>query len=153
MNATRHTLDRNSLLLSEDELEQLLAISLDLENDRAISKRASTHHLYMQFLRISLAKTESERFSKLTRNEQHLLEQIAVRCEINNPINVSEACQMRRFGCISTVNHQIQKLSSLGLINLDSSGNDRRKKFINLSARGIEYFKQIEDCLDSALMS
>ncbi len=75
-----------------------------------------------------------------------------VRSEMGNPISVSEACQMRQFGCISTVHHQIHKLSTAGLVVLDSDQNDRRKKFISLSKDGLEYFKQIENCLDTALM-
>ena len=71
---------------------------------------------------------------------------------MGNPFNVSEACLMRQFGCISTVHHQIQKLSSEGLIFLDLDKHDRRKKFINLSSYGLEYFKHIEDCLDKALL-
>ena len=59
---------------------------------------------------------------------------------------------MRQFGCVSTVHHHIQNLSTVGLITLDVNKKDRRQKFINLSSDGLEYFKQIEDCLDLALI-
>ena len=152
MNATRHMPNRGEALLSNAELAELLAISSDLEDERPVVKKPSTHQLYMQFLQISLANAPNTSLPNLTLKEQHLLEQIAVRSEMGNPISVSEACQMRQFGCISTVHHQIHKLSTAGLVVLDSDQNDRRKKFISLSKDGLEYFKQIENCLDTALM-
>ena len=145
--------DRRRVLLSNDELAQLLAISSDLEDEKPVFKRANTHHLYMQFLQNSLENTPNKSLPMLTLNEQHLLEKIAVRCELGSPMNISEACLMRQFGCISTVQHQIHKLSEAGLISLDAVQNNRRKKFINLSPEGLEYFKRIEDCLEKALLS
>ena len=60
---------------------------------------------------------------------------------------------MRQFGCVSTVHHQIQKLSAAGLTLLGVDQKDRRKKFITLSTNGLRYFEKIEDCLDAALMN
>jgi DNA-binding MarR family transcriptional regulator len=145
--------DCRRVLLSNDELAQLLAISSDLEDEKLAFKRRNTHHLYMQFLENSLENMPNKSSATLTINEQHLLEQIAVRCEQGNPMNVSEACLMRQFGCISTVHHQIHKLSAAGLISLDTVQNNRRKKLINLSSDGLKYFKRFEDCLDKALLS
>jgi DNA-binding MarR family transcriptional regulator len=145
--------DSRRVLLSNDELTQLLAISSDLEDEKLAFKRRNTHHLYMQFLQNSLENMPNKSSAMLTINEQHLLEQIAVRCEQGNPMNVSEACLMRQFGCISTVHHQIHKLSATGLISLDAVENNRRKKLINLSSDGLKYFKRFEDCLDKALLS
>ena len=152
MNAMRHMPDRSEALLSRDELDQLWAISSDLQNERAAFKKQNTHHLYMQFLQLSNANASPKSWPTLTLNEHHLLEQIAVRCEAGKPVSVSEACRMRQFGCISTVHHQLQKLSVAGLNHLDVDHKDRRKKSISLSAHGLEYFEQIEDCLDKALM-
>lgn len=152
MNATRYMPESSKVFISNEELDQLMAISSDLEEERISRKKSNTHHMYMQFLQNALAEKPNKNSPSLTPNEEHLLEQIAIRCEMGNPINVSEACLMRQFGCVSTVHHQIQKLSSAGLIFLDLDKTDRRKKFINLSADGLEYFKQIEDCLDKALL-
>jgi DNA-binding MarR family transcriptional regulator len=152
MNATNYRPDTSKAFLSNEELTQLLAISGELEDEIPALKKSTTHHLYMQFLQISLANRPQKNLVTLTLNEQHLLEQIAIRCEIGNPINVTEACQMHQFGCISTVHHQIHKLNTLGLIFLEADQDDLRKKLINLSPDGLEYFKQIEDCLDLALM-
>ena len=152
MNATRYIPERSKIFISNEELDQLLAISSDLEEERISLKKSSTHHMYMQFLQYALADKPNKNSPLLTPNEQHLLEQIAIRCEMGNPINVSEACLMRQFGCVSTVHHQIQNLCLAGLISLDVDKKDRRQKFINLSFEGLEYFKQIENCLDSAMM-
>lgn len=152
MNAFRYKLEQSKIFISNEELDQLMAISGDLENERILLKKSNTHHMYMQFLQNALADKPNKNSPKLTLNEQHLLEQIAIRCELGNPSNVSEACLMRQFGCVSTVHQQIQKLISAGLIFLDLDKNDRRQKFINLSSDGLEYFKQIEDCLDKALL-
>jgi len=152
MNETRQTPHRNGALLSNEELDQLWAISSNPEDEKTASKRQSTHHLYMEFLQLSSASTSSRSLPNLTPNEKHLLEQIAVRCDLGNPISVSEACLMRQFGCVSTVYHHIQKLSAAGLILLGVDQKDRRKKFISLSTHGLRYFEQIEDCLDAALM-
>lgn len=152
MNAKNHTPESNNALLSNDELTQLLAISGEIEDEMQGFTKSNTHHLYMQFLQISLANKPTANLAILTLNEQHLLEQIAIRCEMGNPVSVTEACQMRQFGCISTVHHKIQKLNALGLIFLDADHVDLHKKFITLSANGLNYFKQIEDCLDMALM-
>jgi len=152
MNATRYMLESTKVFISNEELDHLMAISSDLEEERISLKKSNTHHMYMQFLQNALAEKPNKNYPTLTPNEEHLLEQIAIRCEMGNPINVSEACLMRQFGCVSTVHHQIQKLSSAGLIFLDLDKTDRRKKFINLSSEGLEYFKKIEDCLDKALL-
>lgn len=151
MNATRYTPERSKVFISNEELDQLLAISGDLEEERITLKKTNTHHLHMQFLQNALAEKPNKNSPKLTLNEQHLLEQIAIRCEMGSPINVSEAGLMRQFGCVATVHHHIQNLCAAGLIFLDVDQKDRRKKFIYLSSDGLEYFKQIEDCLDSAL--
>ena len=151
MNATRYTPERSKVFISNEELDQLMAISSDLEDERIALKKSSTHHLYMQFLQMALTNKPNKIWPTLTPNEQHLLEQIAIRSDMSNPISVREACLMRQFGCVSTIHHQIQKLSAAGLISLQLDKNDRRKKFINLSPDGLEYFKHIEDCLDKAL--
>ena len=152
MNETRQTPHRNVSLLTNAELDQLWAISSDPADEKPAFKKQSTHHLYMEFLQRSSANTSNRSLPELTPNEQHLLEQIAVRCYQGNPMSVSEACLMRQFGCVSTVHHQIQKFSTAGLILLGVDQKDRRKKFIDLSANGLRYFEQIEDCLDAALM-
>ena len=152
MNETRQTPYLNKPLLTHDELDQLWAVSHDSVDDKTAIKKQSTHHLYMEFLQLTSADTSNRSLPKLTPNEQHLLEQIAVRCETGKPISVSEACLMRQFGCASTVHHQIQKLSAAGLILLGVDQKDRRKKIIDLSTNGLRYFEQIEDCLDAALM-
>jgi DNA-binding MarR family transcriptional regulator len=152
MKETSQTLQRNGALLTNDELDQLWAISSEPTIEKTIYKKQSTHHLYMEFLQLSSASTSNKSLPNLTPNEQHLLEQIAVRCDLDNPISVSEACLMRQFGCASTVHHLIQKLSATGLILLGVDQKDRRKKFISLSTNGLRYFEQIEDCLDTALM-
>ena len=152
MKETSQTFHRNGALLTNDELDQLWAISSEPTIEKTIYKKQSTHHLYMEFLQLSSASTSSKSLLNLTPNEQHLLEQIAVRCDLDNPISVSEACLMRQFGCVSTVHHQIQRLRAAGLILLGVDQKDRRKKFINLSTSGLRYFEQIEDCLDAALM-
>jgi len=153
MNETRQTPNPNESLLTNAELDQLWAISSDPADEKTAFKKQSTHHLYMEFLQSSSANTSNRSVPKLTPNEQHLLEQIAVRCEAGNPISLSQACLMRQFGCASTVHHQIQKLSAAGLILLGVDQKDRRKKFITLSTIGLRYFEQIEDCLDAALMN
>ena len=152
MNATRYMPEPSKVFISNEELDQLMAISSDLEDERALLRKSNTHHMYMQFLQNTLAEKPNKKSPTLTLNEQHFLEQIAIRSEMESPINVSEACLMSQFGCVSTVHHLIQKLNSTGLINLDLDKADRRKKFINLSSDGLEYFKQIEDCLDKALL-
>ena len=152
MNATRYTPERSKVFISNEELDQLMAISSDLEDERIALKKSSTHHLYMQFLQMALTNKPNKTWPTLTLNEQHLLEQIAIRSDMSNPISVREACLIRQFGCVSTIHHQIQKLIAAGLIVLQSDENDRRKKFINLSLDGLKYFKHIEDCLDKALM-
>ena len=151
MNATRYMPERGKVFISNEELDQLMAISSDLEDERNSLKKSNMHHMYMQFLQNARAEKPNKNSPMLTLSEQHLLEHIAIRCEMGNPINVSEACLMRQFGCVSTVHHHIQNLCSAGLVFLDVDQKDRRKKFISLSPDGLEYFKQIEDCLDSAL--
>ena len=152
MNETRQTPHRNGALLTNDELDQLWAISSGPADEKVTLNKQSTHHLYMEFLQLSSASSSNRNLPNLTPNEQHLLEQIAVRCDVGHPMSVSEACLMRQFGCVSTVHHQIQRLSAAGLILLGVDQKDRRKKFINLSTSGLRYFEQIEDCLDAALM-
>ena len=142
----------SKIFISNEELDQLMAISSDLEEERISLKKSNTHHMYMQFLQNAHAKKPNKNSPTLTLNEEHLLEEIAIRCEMGNPIHVSEACHMRQFGCVSTVHHHIQNLCLAGLISLDVDKKDRRQKFINLSFEGLEYFKQIENCLDSAMM-
>jgi DNA-binding MarR family transcriptional regulator len=152
MNETRQTPHRNGALLTNDELDQLWAISSGPADEKVALNKQSTHHLYMEFLQLSSASSSNRNLPNLTPNEQHLLEQIAVRCDVGHPMSVSEACLMRQFGCVSTVHHQIQRLRAAGLILLGVDQKDRRKKFINLSTSGLRYFGQIEDCLDAALM-
>ena len=152
MNATRYVPERIKVFISNEELDQLMAISVDFDEERSPPKKLNTHHLYMEFLKNSFANKPKINSPALSLNEQHLLEQIAIRCEMSNPLKMTEACQMLQFGCASTVHHYIQNLSAAGLIFLVVNKNDRRQKFINLSPAGLEYFKQIEDCLDKALM-
>ena len=152
MNETRQTPHRTGALLTNDELDQLWAISSGPADEKVALNKQSTHHLYMEFLQLSSASSSNRNLPNLTPNEQHLLEQIAVRCDVGHPMSVSEACLMRQFGCVSTVHHQIQRLRAAGLILLGVDQKDRRKKFINLSTSGLRYFEQIEDCLDAALM-
>jgi hypothetical protein len=97
-------------LISNDELTQLLAISGELEDELALTKAFNTHHFYMQFLEFTLANASNNDLPTLTLNEQHLLEQIAVRCEMDK-----------------------HKLSAAGLIHLDVAPSNLRKKFIYLS--------------------
>lgn len=53
MNATRYTPERSKVFISNEELDQLMAISSDLEDERIALKKSSTHHLYMQFLQMA----------------------------------------------------------------------------------------------------
>lgn len=85
--------------------------------------------MYMQFLQNTFADQPNKNSPTLTLNEQHLLEQIAIHCEMDKPISVSEACSMRQFGCVSTVHHQIRNLSAAGLIFLDIDKNNTRGGF------------------------
>ena len=140
-------------LISQDELAQLLAISGELEDERPIAKEFNTHHFYMQFLQLSLAGSSKKSLPTLSLNEQHLLEQIAVHCEMDKPIKVVDVCRMRQFGCPSTIHHLIHKLSAAGFIHLDAAVSTPRLKFINLSQTGRAYFQEVEDCLDMALLS
>ena len=139
-------------LISNDELTQLLAISSELEAEQPSVKVFDTHHVYMQFLEFTLANASTHGLPALTLNEQHLLEQIAVRCEMDKPISVIDACKMRQFGCASTIHHLIYKLSAAGLIHLDAAPSNLRKKFIQLSPIGQAYFQKLEDFLDMALL-
>jgi DNA-binding MarR family transcriptional regulator len=139
-------------LFSNEELTQLLAISSELEAELPQAKVFDTHHVYMQFLEFTLANVSANDFSKLTPNEQHLLELIAVRCEMDKPISVMDICQMRQFGCASTIHHLIYQLSAAGLIHLDVAPSNLRKKFIHLSPTGQAYFQKLEDFLDMALL-
>jgi DNA-binding MarR family transcriptional regulator len=152
MKSMRHTPSQTQPLISNDELTQLLAISADLESERPTAKVFDTHHVYMQFLEFTLANASTHGLPALTLNEQHLLEQIAVRCEMDKPISVIDACQMRQFGCASTIHHLIYKLSAAGLIHLDAAPSNLRKKFIQLSPIGQAYFQKLEDFLDMALL-
>ena len=152
MNATRYLPEKIKVFITNEELDQLMAISADLYEERSSPRKSNTHHLYMEFLKNSFANKPKNNSPALTLNEQHLLEQIAIRCETSEPLKISEACRMRQFGCASTVHHHIQNLSAAGLIFLVVNKNDRRQKFIDLSPAGFEYFKQIEDCLANALM-
>jgi DNA-binding MarR family transcriptional regulator len=139
-------------LISHDELTQLLSISRELEDERPLAKAFNTHHFYMQFLEFTLANTSKSQWPSLTLNEQHLLEQIAVRCEMDKPISVVEVCQMRQFGCASTIYHLIFQLNTAGLISLEVNASTPRKKFIHLSSKGHAYFQELEDFLDMALL-
>jgi DNA-binding MarR family transcriptional regulator len=139
-------------LISNEELTQLLAISSDLEAELPQAKVFDTQHVYMQFLEFTLANVSANDFPKLTPNEQHLLELIAVRCEMDKPISVMDVCQMRQFGCASTIHHLIYQLSAAGLIYLDVAPSNLRKKFIHLSPTGQAYFQKLEDFLDMALL-
>jgi hypothetical protein len=136
MNNRRDVPEYRQRLISSDELNELLTISQELEDERFIAKEFNTHHLYMQFLELSLANQHVNRRPILTLNEQHVLEQIAVRCEMDKPISVIDLCVMRQFGCSSTIHHLIHKLIAADLIFLDSYRGSKRKKFINLSPVG-----------------
>ena len=151
MNNRRDVPEYRQRLISSDELNELLTISQELEDERFIAKEFNTHHFYMQFLELSLANQLLNRRPILTLNEQHLLEQIAVRCEMDKPISVIDLCVMRQFGCSSTIHHLINKLSAADFIFLDSYRGSKRKKFINLSSAGRQYFKEIEARLETAL--
>ena len=139
-------------LISNDELTQLLAISSELEAEQPSAKVFNTHHVYMQFLEFTLANASANNLPMLTPNEQHLLELIAVRCEMDKPISVIDVCQMRQFGCASTIHHLIYQLIAAGLIHLDVEPSNLRKKFIHLSPVGQAYFQKLEDFLDMALL-
>lgn len=153
MNTLRDASKYSPPLISSEELNELLTISQELEDERPIAKEFNTHHFYMQFLELSLANQHKNSRPILTLNEQHLLEQIAVRCEMDKPISVIDLCVMRQFGCSSTIHHLIHKLSSAGLIFLDSNHSAPRKMFLNLSSRGYAYFKEIEARLEMALQT
>ena len=143
--------NQNIPLISNDELTQLLAISSELEAERPQAKVFNTHHVYMQFLEFTLSNASANDLPTLTPNEQHLLELIAVRCEMDKPISVIDVCQMRQFGCASTIHHLIHKLSVASLIHLDAAPSNLRKKFIHLSPMGQAYFQKLEDFLNMAL--
>ena len=152
MNAIRYMPEQSKAFISNEELDQLMAISIDQKDERISLKKSNTHHMYMEFLKNSFANKPKNNSLALTLNEQHLLEQIAIRCDMGNPMNVGEACLIGQFGCTSTVHHYIQNLTVAGLIFLAANKNDQRQKFINLSPAGLEYFKKIEDCLDKVLV-
>lgn len=140
-------------LISNDELTQLMAISGELDEVMPQTRSFDTHHFYMQFLEFTLVNASKNDSLMLTLNEQHLLEQIAVRCEMDKPISVIDACQIRQFGCASTIHNLIYKLNASGLIYLDVMPNNPRKKFIHLSTSGYAYFQKLEDFLDKTLLS
>lgn len=152
MKSLWNTSKHNTPLISHDELTQLLAISSELEVELPKAKVYDTHHVYMQFLEFTLANASANNLPTLTPNEQHLLELIAVRCEMDKPISVIDICQMRQFGCASTIHHLIYKLSAAALIALDVSPSNLRKKFIHLSPTGQAYFQRLEDFLDLAML-
>lgn len=140
-------------LISQEELSQLLAISVELEDERPITNGFNTHHFYMHFLKLSLAGSTKKSLPTLSLNELHLLEQIAVHCEMDKPIKVVDVSRMKQFGCPSTIHHLIHKLSTAGFIELDAAQSSPRLKFIKLSPMGRAYFQEVEDCLDMALLS
>ena len=152
MSPVHNTFKTSEALISQDELTQLLAISGDLEDERPNSEGFNTHLFYMQFLQLSLAESASKNMPALSLNEQHLLEQIAVHCEMDQPIKVVDVCRMRQFGCSSTIHHLIHKLNAAGFIHLDAAQSTPRLKFINLSPLGRAYFQEVEDFLDRALL-
>jgi DNA-binding MarR family transcriptional regulator len=151
MNNLRDVSKCSQRIISSDELNELLAISQELEHERLIAKEFNTHRFYMQFLELSLANQHKNSRPILTLNEQHLLEQIAVRCEMDKPISVIDLCVMRQFGCSSTIHHLIHKLGAADLIFLDSYRGSKRKKLISLSPAGRQYFREIEARLEVAL--
>jgi len=153
MKLIRHSKNNNIDLISKEELSQLFAISTEMEHEKPVIKKYNAHHLYMQFLYLSLFNQSKIKALAINLHEQKLLEQIAVCCEMEIPISVTEVCLMRQFGCSSTIHYKLQKLIIAGLIYYKFENNNRRKKIIRLTEFGIHYFKQIEDCLDQALIS
>lgn len=146
-------LKRTEALISSDEMQELLAISSDSEGEISNEKFFNTHHFYMKFLKHSLAHGNKKSRKGLSLSELHLLEQIAVCCEMGRPISVSEISLMRQFGCSSTIHHLIHKLKQLDMIFIDCSDDGLRKKIITLTAIGVAYFQDVEDRIDMALQS
>ena len=107
----------------------------------------------MQFLKHSLTHRHKTNRRDLSLRELHLLEQIAVCCEIQKPISLAEISLMRQFGCPSTIHHLIYKLKQLNMIFVDCSHDSLRKKIITLTPSGVAYFQDVEDRIDMALQS
>ena len=144
---------RTDPLISRDEMQELQAISSDCESEISKEKFFDTHHFYMQFLKHSLALSDKKSRKGLSLSELHLLEKIAVCCEMGRPIRVNEISLMRQFGCSSTIHHLIHKLKQLDMIDVACSHDDFRKKTITLTPVGIAYFQDVEDRIDMALQS
>ena len=140
-------------LINSDEMRELLAISSDCESEMTEEKFFDTHHFYMQFLKHSLTHRQKKSLKDLSLRELHLLEQIAVCCEIQKPISVTEISLMRQFGCPSTIHHLIHKLKQLNMIFVECSHDSLRKKIITLTPVGIAYFQDVENRIDMALQS
>jgi hypothetical protein len=145
------TLIRVEPLISDDELAHLFAQSDESMDSESSIQALDSHHVYMKFLDILLSNKSDLSVPTLSPDSQRLLELIAVRCELSNPLTVGQACLLREFGCASTIHTRLNKLQMTGLISLDLQELDRRKKSIKLTQFGKQYFQTIEKCLTMAL--
>lgn len=101
---------------------------------------------YLDFLLAVYEPREvDQKLMLLAPDEQRLLEIIAVRHAINQPLSMMQALELRDvlFLSPSAVSRKIDNLRAANLIRVVVSETDRRVKFIELTETAMSYFGRL----------
>lgn len=94
---------------------------------------------YLQYLHLSAAIDQLPGFEEFDANHKALFEAVVLRWFQGNPLSVRETISQAALGSPATLHKRLQRLIAQDLVASESSGTDRRTKFVSPTPKGMDY--------------
>lgn len=77
-------------------------------------------------------------------DELHLLEKIAISEDTGYPLSVTDAMSIRSVASPATIHRHLERLIENDLVKQKFEGDNRRTKYLFLTAKGNRYFNKLD---------
>jgi Fe2+ or Zn2+ uptake regulation protein len=105
---------------------------------------------YFRFLNLAQAVHALPSAPQLDATEQRLLEALTASWSSGHALTVTETMSLSAAGAPATVHRKLTSLRKQGLVSVDESGSDLRRKTVVPTRKALDYFEQLAACLDQA---
>jgi DNA-binding MarR family transcriptional regulator len=110
-----------------------------------------SNQIYLRFLSLLHAIDNSDELPQMDLESKRLLEVIAIRCEEQRPLTVTEAMALNQIASPATLHRKLDQLREMGMIDTFYEGSNRRTKYMVPTATAKRYFEQVEKALQRTL--
>ena len=109
-------------------------------------KKTSLQNAYFRFNKLMETMEQGPQFPKLDDLEKKLLDAIAEASYSGNPFLVSDVIFANQIGSPATLSRRLNSLAEKNLI-VYSTGDDGRKKFLELTPKSKKYFAKLDELI------